>query len=260
MPKRPYAITFGSGYPPNKVARRSYGYPAKASRGYNRRAGFYGRFKSRYGRRGGKYGRRRSVKAEKKYKDFTVDFGDAVIPATGATPESIVLLSAGNTPSTMVGRKIVLRSIQIRGYCKLEPASNATLASVPNSDLVRIMLVRDKMTNGAQAAVTDVLLTNTEGTRSMLNMENGNRFKVVKEWLIEMNDTVGHNGTANVYYNGRQTVAINWYKKCFQPIQYDNAPSSAVTDLKDYNYFLMAISEAANCTLEMNCRIRYDDV
>lgn len=260
MPKRGYAVAFGDMYSTNKVARRSYGYPAKASRGYYRRAGFYGRYKPKYGRGRGRRGYRRRVTAEKKFKDFDIDFGTAVIPATGATPESVVLLSAGNTPSTIVGRKIILRSIGVRGFVRLEPAANATLASVTNSDIVRIQLVRDKQTNGAQAAYTDVMLTNTEGTRSQVNMENAPRFKIVKEWLIPMNGDVGFNEVVPTYFVGRKTVPINWYKKFFQPITYDNAPTSVVTDLRDYNYFFTAISEAANCQVDLQVRIRYDDV
>lgn len=197
------------------------------------------------------------MKPELKFKDIAHVFGGAAIPTTGVVGTSINLLSAGNTPSTIVGRRIILRRITIKGSVTKVASSNATLTNVTPGDNVRIMLVWDKQTNGAQAAVADVMDA-ASGTRGQLNMENAQRFVVLKEWMINLNMDTSHDGTN--YFAGGATTYFKWSKKCFIPIAYDNAAGSVITDIRDNNLFLQAISDQASCTALATSRIRYADL
>ena len=76
-----------------------------------------------------------------------------------------------------IGRKIIVRSIQLRGL--VYPLDTTTATS-----LCRMILLYDCQTNGAAPAITDVITSAT--STAPLNLNNRDRFKILmdKQWAV----------------------------------------------------------------------------
>jgi len=185
----------------------------KTGFGYTRTGGFYGRFG-----RGG----------ELKFFDTTTAFA---LDATGEVPATgqLNLIPQGVTESTRVGRKCVLKSINIRWQAELVPGA----ATQQVASTCMIILVLDKQCNGAAAAIGDVL-TGTNIVTAQHNLSNSERFRVLKTWRWTMNIGAGVSAAwANVV---RQ---FQYYKKLNIPIEFSST-TGAITEIRSNNLFLLA--------------------
>jgi len=202
----------------------------------------------------------KSPPAEKKFLDTAEDFGTTNIPTTGVVGTSINLLTNGTGAGQLIGRKMTIKSIQTRCFVTFTGVSGAANPNAAiNNDIVRILLIQDTQANGAYPAPSDIL-TISGSINSLINMQNSGRFKILKEKVIEFNNTVpGILATGPTYYTGSARKNFKWFKKCNVDIMYDNAAASDITDIRDNNIFWMAISNRAVATVNMNTRIRYTD-
>lgn len=202
---------------------------------------------------------RNGIIPELKFKDIAHTFGATGIPVNGVLGGSLILLTAGSAPSQLVGRKMTLKNITVRGTVTLPKDSDAVLTGTAISDVVRILLVWDKQCNGAQAAVTDVIST-TSGIEGMRNMEKSQRFQIMKEWVIAINSGMAFDSTANTYVTTGGQRAFKFNKKCNITIHYDDTATSVIADVQDHNIFLLAISNSGAIRVSAQSRIRYMDI
>jgi len=204
--------------------------PASAS-GYARVGGYYGRFSGGPG-------------SENKFFDTAISFTE--IPATG----QLVLIPQGVTESTRVGRSCVIKSIQVRLNLLFAPAT-----AVNASSNMFLYLVQDTQCNGAAAAVTDVLTANTFAT-ALTNLENSQRFRVLRRWKLNFTASAG----VTTAYN---TVAktLDYYKKCNIPMDYSDV-TGAIGTIRSNNIFLMAGTDGqSDDTINVSgtARVRFSD-
>ena len=93
---------------------------------------------------------------EKKF--FDVAKTATTVANTGTIlSSSIHLVDAGTGINQMLGRKIVITSINIKGRITLVSATNATLGSLLSADIFRIFITLDKQANGAATTVASML-------------------------------------------------------------------------------------------------------
>jgi len=202
----------------NASRRASYQAPAKAVvvvPGRTRTSGFYGRMTG-------------PGATEMKFRDDTLNFtfdSTGEIPATGG---QLSLIPQGDTESTRDGRQATIKSIQIRGALTLTPGASATL-----SNTVYMFLVLDKQCNGAAAAVTDVQTGSNFGV-SLRNLENNDRFDIIKKWTWDFNPVAGVSGAFNTV-----SKHMDYYKKLNIPITWSGT-TGAITEIRSNNLFLMA--------------------
>lgn len=186
-------------------------------------------FKKGYDRKSGYYGRFSGPQGELKFFDTALSFNidaTAEIPATG----QLCLVPQGVTESTRVGRKCTIKSIQINASMNMSPGAAATC-----DPLVTLVLVQDTQTNGAACTPGDVYDLGATGLQgSLRNIENGERFKILKRWDIRMTPNAG----VSAAYN---QVIKKWdfYKKCQIPLEFSST-TGAITELKTNNVFLLA--------------------
>lgn len=209
---------------------------APARRGYQRTSGFYGRFKG--------------PQKELKFFDTTLSFN---VDATGEVPATgqLTLIPQGDTESSRDGRQAFIRSIQIRASANMVPAAAATAATN-----ACIMLVLDTQTNGAAAAVTDVMTTNNISGTGLINMANSQRFKILKRWDLVFNSPAG----ATTAYNN-VAKHIEFYKKVAFPMNF-NGTTGAITEIRDNNLFLLAGTDGSSddtVVVSGTARVRFYD-
>lgn len=108
---------------------------------------------------------------EKKFVDTNVNTD----VTTTATITPINLLATGTDANNRVGRKIELKSVQVRSFFSLE-------ANTING--IRCMLVYDRQPNGAAPVIGDILAT--ASVTGLLNMDNRDRFLILYDEEIAL--------------------------------------------------------------------------
>lgn len=187
--------------------------------------------------------------SELKFFDTALSFN---LDATGEVPATgqLVLIPQGVTESTRVGRKCVVKSIQIRANLTFQPGAAASAATN-----AYIYLVQDTQTNGAAAGATDVL-TSTNFASALRNMSNIERFKIYKLFSWSFVSTAG----VTTAYND---VRKQWtyFKRCNIPLEY-SATDGSLGTIRSNNLFLLAGTDGGSDDTVIvggTCRVRFSD-
>lgn len=219
------------------TTRNQGGYPIKAfNKGYNRTSGYYGRFIG--------------PNAENKFFDTTLTFNFDATPEVPATGQ-LVLIPQGVTESTRVGRKCVVKSLQLRGTVLFTPGAAAAAASTN----AYMCLVLDKQCNGAAASYNDVMLGANIAT-GFTNLANSERFVTLKRMKWNLTSQAG---ATTAFSNVAK--AFDFYHKCSLPLEFSST-TGAITELKSNNLFLIAGTDGqTDDTVSMSgqCRVRFSD-
>lgn len=182
---------------------------------------------------------------EVKFFDTALNFNcDATgeVPATG----QLALIPQGDSGSTRDGRQCILKSVQIRANATFAPAAAASAATTAH-----ICLVLDKQANGAAASVTDVF-TSDNMTSNLINLDNSDRFVILKRWTLTFN--VGA-GVTTAYNNS--IYPIEFYKKLNIPMNFSST-TGAIGEIKSNNLFLIAGASTDDLVSVVgNCRLRF---
>lgn len=204
---------------------------------------------------GGYYGRYSSFKPEMKFHDveytLQLDTTAEVLPG-GGTSTGMNLVAQGVTEKTRVGRKMIVKSIHLKGWVNYP--SNAAGGS---PGLVKIALVWDKQANGAYPSWADVY--EIDEPYSPRNLANSQRFVILKEFYFSLSSTAGSgNGTTDKFSG--QSKIIKYFKKCNIPIEFDST-TGAITEVKSNNLLLIADAKGQDDTIigHLHSRIRFTD-
>lgn len=184
-----------------------------------------------------------------KWKDteflYTIDTTGEVVN----TP--ILIIPQGSGPSQRVGRKIVVRSISIRGHLRLVPAA----ATVGYAGIC-LFLVLDTQANGTYPNFLDVF-TSEQAQAAHPNLENSDRFRILKTWRVALHSSAGVSGAYN-----RATHLVEYYRKCSIPIYYSGQVGT-IDEFRSNNIFFAVGSAGSDqddiSNMYLGVRIRYTD-
>lgn len=147
---------------------------------------------------------------------------------------SLVGIKQSTTKNTRIGNRLSIYRIRVKGQI--------LLPTEVEGDTVRMMLVLDKQANGATPNVNTVLEGNGAGGAAtltdFLNMDNADRFQVLKDKQISINPLIGVSSTSS------SPMYLHWKMshKCNLRIDYSST-AGAVTEYKSNNLFLIFISQ-----------------
>lgn len=252
--KRRSATTRSALVARNRTSTRNY-----------RSSGYIGRFSGRAG----------------ELKFFDQEAAIVGIPTSGVDWElvggSTYGIPQGTGPTERIGRKITLKKIMVRGYLK----NVASGSSAQTSDVVRMILFQDTQANGAAAHAADVLESAT--WNSFNNLENSQRFKILKDCKFNMNTMAGAGWSTQAAYtepagvaatpNGggftspatgnAQTFAeaiknFEVYLNVNIPVQYTST-TGEVTEITSNNIHLAFLSAESHTQVSFKWRLRYED-
>lgn len=214
----------------------------QGGRGYFRKSGYYGRY-------GGGFNDRRVAKREAKFFDTAV--ANNTVGTSGEIFSlSLNLVPGGTTESQRVGRLMIVKQLNARFLVK-----NGDQTDVGNDAWMRFIIYCDKQTNGATAAVLDLI--ETADVLAYSNLANSTRFRILwSKWVKLPITAAAGNGTTNHHNNGLALVS------CSIPLnlQIDfEGVTGAITELCCNNIGVLAISSLASTEVEMNARLRYFD-
>lgn len=181
---------------------------------------------------------------------------DVAATAITVTPAaSLTLLngcSAGTDYLNRIGRKIIMKSILIRGT--INPASGA---SRPIGDIVRAMVFWDLQANSVAPVLGDILQS-TADVNSPMNLTNRDRFKIVQDKFIVMNPDTYTTGAPT----GGNPITRNYklYKKCNQEVIFSGT-GFTVGNIQTGSLFMLVISQGTSLTTyTLTSRVRFEDM
>ncbi len=164
-------------------------------------------------------------------KFFDVEATDDAFATSWATMEpattNLSAVAQGDGESQRDGRKYEIRGIYIKGYVQIDDQESNV--APPGDGLVRICLVLDKQTNGAQLSASDVMLTApANDINSFRNLQHTERFSILfdKTIRLPMNSMVNE-GAINLFANGNIRVPFKINKTFKTPIMVNTDGTTA---------------------------------
>lgn len=193
---------------------------------------------------------------EKKNRDALATYS---LPITGTFSDPVLIsgVAVGTDPLTRVGRKVTMKSINMR-YA-LVCTAIATGAGGPVPNRTRILLVYDKSPNGVLPSSADILEPGA-GFNAMMDLNNSDRFVIIADEMSEQTQ-----GGAALALAGAALSSGSVYRKINMESLY-GGNSAAIGDIRSGAIYIMAASDtvmsATQATYGVNAltRIRYTDV
>ncbi len=205
---------------------------------------------------GGFYGRFAGANAELKFLDTAK--GLTVFALAGVVfDESLNIIPQGSTESNRVGRKVVVKHIHFRG---LVQSGVATTASTTDQ-VYRIIVYCDKQTNGAVAAVTDILESAT--VLSHYNLANSGRFRILYDQMRGLPINAMAQTAAGTFTSVATDFKWEIKLRVSIPLEFDNTfADGRLTTIRSNNIGIIGLSfsDTGPPLIQYVCRIRYSDV
>jgi len=168
------------------------------------------------------------------------------------TTGSVTLLNTvaqGTSVNQRVGKKWVMKSLQMRGF--VQNGSTAV------SNWASYMIVYDKKPTGSLPAVTDILVT--ANSQAFNNDNNTDRFRIVRRW-----DNYLAGSTLAASAGGDTGAEADAYVKLNLPVVNKAAGTGAIADIEEGALYLVTVGNTAAGTaaasLDTGFRIRFRDM
>nr|QXP07665.1 MAG: putative capsid protein [Arizlama virus] len=241
MPKRNFSAIASRGFSARAYKR------SRVSGGVMMNPNVYvPRLSGRYNRNLRGLNRRGVASPETGYVDLASS--SYAMDTTGAVA-LIATIAQGASVNQRVGKKVMLKSLQIRGF-----AGNGTTAS---SNDCAMLIVYDKQPGASLPAVTDIL--DTANARSFNNDSNSGRFTILKRWDFVLNGVA-----ATTLGYGPQKSCDAYLNLRGLPSVFKAAGTGAIGDIQEGALYLVTVGSTAAGTaaaaLGAAFRTRFVDV
>lgn len=174
----------------------------------------------------------------------------------GSSTYCLNLLNAGNTATTAVGRRAIMKSLLLR--MSIGPVVQTVLTTTGN---IRVLVVYDRQPNGSLATVAAILGTTTYGTASPLNLGNSDRFTVLLDEKLSIGCLYSSGTPTNYVSEAPVPVYVDRYVKIGLPVETSSAFNGTITNISSGSIVLLAWSDNASGPVVVNAmsRVRYID-
>jgi len=177
----------------------------------------------------------------------------------------------GAAPYNRIGSKILNKSLRLRGFISVGSSTTA------GQDILRVLVVYDRQTNGAAPSWGDVC----EGTSAAgaansaalapINMGNRDRFVTLMDWVVYPGcNTAGSITdsaiplTASNQPDGQQSFILDRYIKLKNLETHFGANTGGVGDIRTGGIFMFFVNQNQGADgvhyLNYNARLRFDDM
>lgn len=168
-------------------------------------------------------------------------------------------IAQGTSSTTRVGRCIYLNDLKIRfKFIKV--------ADIEQAVTVRVLVVKDKQSNGANATLGEVLDQDADADiQAFRNMDDPDRYAILHDETFTMNTQSGAgNGTTQNW--PEMKVMKNVDIKFYQPVQvtYDVGDATgANTTIRQNNIWVMVYTDRSSgtvsSTMQMDSRVKFTE-
>lgn len=203
---------------------------------------------------------------EKKFYDASLN-GSTIAANTDCTggeydPSTTNMITTppvGDGEQSRDGKRIVLKSIMVRGTIAKAALANQTALALPTEVFLAVVL--DKQTNGAQMNSEDCFLNGSTAAVTLAtplrNLLFSNRFKILKSDIFKLEPKMSAWDGTNIEIAG-DMVSFDWYIPMRNLVVNFNAGTTAsVANVMDNSVHVIAFATNATCTLSYNARCRF---
>ncbi len=201
---------------------------------------------------------------EKKFVDY-ID-NDDPFSSTWAggemdpTTNAVSAIAQGDGENQRDGRVATLHSVFIKGFMSVA-ATESSIAPLDDI-IVRIVLVQDKQTNGAQLNAEDVMDTISAAVdiNSVKNLQNSARFVVLKDktFLLPRGRANTNEGAANLFASAKILVPFKMGVTFKKPIRVNHTGTTAnVTSVADNSIHVIGTTSNVEGLLTYRSRVRF---
>lgn len=198
---------------------------------------------------------------ERKFADFEAN-GDAFATtwATMQASDSISGVAQGNTESQRVGRVYNITSVHLRET--VDVAAQKTAGAATGTTTVRVVIVHDTQTNGAELAATSVMDGGqTPDHLSFRNLQFTKRFRILMDKTITIRPVgLASEGAANTFGSGNNQIVWKFNRTFKKPIKVTcSGTSAAVASITDNSIHVIGVANSVSVTpsLTYQARIRF---
>lgn len=182
-----------------------------------------------------------NVRPNREVKYFGTDFTHQGIPGGGVIVTSLNNIAQGAEDDERIGRTATVQSLQMRGRIQL--------ASGALADHLRVIVFVDKQTNGASAAVLDVLQTAV--IDSFRNPHTFDRFTFLTDSTVSINpSTLEAPLAVTTERYTRFNVSLD------VPLHFSGT-IGAIGELRGNNLGVLMISDVGVMNMRWKARIRF---
>lgn len=172
----------------------------------------------------------------------------------------------GTDFTNRIGRKLLIKSVYVRGYVASEGTNGATLTSPLNVgvQLARMIIFVDWQPNGAAPAVADLL--KSAAVAAHLNLNNRDRFKIIADEQFVI-DPILYNTTASssVACVVNQIKEVKLFRKLNIETIFNAGNAGTIADISSGALYMFWIgAQAAGTSSDANAqvatRVRFTDL
>lgn len=181
-------------------------------------------------------------------KTIDIDPAEYVADTTG-TVTLLNGVATGTDFTDRIGRKIMMKSIYIQGFCY--PVDTTTADT-----LARLIVVYDTQPNGAAPTIANVL--KTANSISQTNLDNRDRFRIIYDKRFAI-PTINNTATQTYSYGANKVVKL--YRKCNLETQFNNTGATITAITTGSLYMITIGNQTANAggKFALSTRIRFVD-
>lgn len=202
-----------------------------------------------------------SGRIEKKLFDLGV--GDVAVNTTGAFQLLNGLVRGTGLYGERVGAQITMDSIEISGKVGHNGYMGAANATATQQQVARLIVVRDKQTNGAIFSLTDLLDTAT--ANALYQGDWLGRYEILldKRWVCP-SMTTDASGNPSLVSQPGGVHAFYFKIPCKRKVHYNNGNAGTVADIDQGSIYMLwvgdnAASVTAACTARVGVMAHYTD-
>lgn len=176
------------------------------------------------------------------------------------TFQLLALPQLGSDFNQRVGRKIMLKTLFIRGQIAQNTAYSTLTASTRPGGLCRLIVFLDMQPNGTAPLYTDLL--NLQAPWAQLNLNNRDRFKVLKDKIVALDPFVYNTTSQTSAATGANTVKVfKFFKNINIETIFNGTNGGTIADINSGALWLFTIGNWSTQapTLEFTARVRYND-
>ncbi len=201
---------------------------------------------------------------ENKFVDYELDVTTVDASWSGneledGTALSLSSIAQGDGESQRDGRQVQLLSVHLKGW--LDMAQTEAVTAPSDGGIARLILVLDKQTNGAQLNAEDVVTVTTNDVNAWRNLQNSQRFRILKDQRFEFKPYGATQEAANLFSGALVRHPFEFHVVFKKPIPVNFSGTTAVVaSIVDNSIHLIGCSTAAgtfSCNIAYTSRVRF---
>lgn len=191
---------------------------------------------------------RSSLDRELKFHDTSFDVS---VPETADTRGGCANVAQGTGQSERIGRKIVVKSIQLTGRLRYTPVNISDTATT-----AYLYILQDNRCDGGNPVATEVF-TGSDMSKAFKNLAFASRFKILKRYAIDLNVPQDNE---SIYVPGALNYNIDFYTKLDIPMEFTGSTGN-VSEMTEHNLVVFAGAKDSDGQVRFfgESRIRYID-